>query len=77
MPLRLVRPGLRFRLISGPDDRVVGTVTSANLIRGLRVTLPAKGRSEVVLIEPVAPVRPLPPTRSRTHGQRYMYRRPV
>ena len=75
--LRLVRPGLRFRLISGPDDRVVGTVTSANLIRGLRVTLPAKGRSEVVLIEPVAPVRPPPPTRSRTHGQRYMHRRPV
>jgi hypothetical protein len=56
--LRAVRPGLRFRLIAGPGGRQVGTVSSAQLTRGIDVSLPAKGKSRVLLIEPAKTARP-------------------
>ena len=56
--LRGVRPGLRFRLYEGPSGRPLRTVGSADLQRGLTVTLPAKGRARVLLIEPVKAARP-------------------
>ncbi|HKP89156.1 MAG TPA: alpha-galactosidase [Thermoleophilaceae bacterium] len=57
--LRGVRPGLRFRLLAGPSGREVGTVTSAQLVRGIDVRVPEKGRSRVLLIEPAK--KPEPP----------------
>ncbi|MFL5781504.1 MAG: alpha-galactosidase [Thermoleophilaceae bacterium] len=59
--LRGVRPGLRFLLSEAPTGRAVGTVTSAQLTRGIDVTLPAKGKSRVLLIEPAK--APEPPVR--------------
>ena len=50
--LRGVRPGLRFHLIEGPSGRDAGTVTSAELTRGIDVTLSSKGQTRVLLIEP-------------------------
>ena len=58
IPLRLVPPGLTFRLLEGPTGREVGTATSADLTRGLDVTLPDKGLAKVLLIEPVRPPPP-------------------
>ncbi len=55
--LRLVRPGLRFRLIEAPGDRVVGTVSSARLVSGLRLVLVRNG-ARVLLIEPIEKRRP-------------------
>jgi Melibiase len=50
--LRGVRPGRRFRLHAGPSGSQVGTATSADLQRGLTVSLP-KGKARVLLIEPI------------------------
>lgn len=53
-----VRPGLRFRLFEGPGGQQVASATSAELTHGIEVKLPAKGRSKVLLIEPVKPPAP-------------------
>ena len=49
--LRAVPPGRRFRLLEAPGGTAVGTATSAELSRGLDVTLP-KRRARVLLVEP-------------------------
>jgi hypothetical protein len=41
--LRNVPPGRVFTLRAAPDDRVVGTYTSAQLNAGIDVTVPAQG----------------------------------
>ncbi|MEA2308595.1 MAG: alpha-galactosidase [Thermoleophilaceae bacterium] len=56
--LRGVRAGLHFRLLEGPSGRDVGTVSSEELRNGLDVTLPDKGSSRVLLIEPAKPAPP-------------------
>ena len=48
--LRNVPPGRTFTLVRAPDGVTVGTATSAELRRGLTVTLPAKRQAEVLLI---------------------------
>jgi melibiase-like protein len=50
--LRGVRPGLRFHLIEAPTGRSAGSVTSADLTRGIDVSLGSKGQARVLLIEP-------------------------
>ena len=66
--LRLVRPGMTFKLTEAPGDRPVGTATSAQLGHGLRVTL-GKNGARVLLIEPVKPRRKRHRQTSHTHGQ--------
>jgi Melibiase len=56
--LRAVRPGLHFRLLEAPTGREVGRVESADLRRGLDVSLAGKGDARVLLIEPVKPAPP-------------------
>jgi hypothetical protein len=48
-----VPPGRRFRLRAAPDGGLVATATSAELSRGLDVTLPKRG-ARVLLVEPAA-----------------------
>ena len=50
--LRNVPPNRRFDLFRGPDGRHAGTVTSAELTRGIRVELPEKRTARVLLIRP-------------------------
>src|SRR5205823_13922713 len=57
--LRGIRPGLRFELLAGPGGVQVGTASSAELARGIQVTLPSKGQARVLLIEPAKPPPPL------------------
>jgi hypothetical protein len=51
--LRARPPGRRFRLRAAPDGGLVATATSAELSRGLDVTLPKRG-ARVLLVEPAA-----------------------
>ena len=64
IPLRNVPPGRRFDLFSGPTDRFAGSATSAQLTRGIRVTLSRPRRARVLLIRP-ARARPSPPAGTR------------
>jgi len=64
--LRLVRPGLTYRLVEAPSGRLAGVVTSAQLRSGLRVKL-VKNGARVLLIDPVG--APSGRQRSRTRGR--------
>jgi hypothetical protein len=51
--LRDVPPGRDFELLDGPDETPAGTVSSADLARGISVTLPDKEAAKVLLIREV------------------------
>lgn len=55
--LENVPAGRRFDLFSGPSERYAGTVTSAQLTRGLQVHLSAKRQARVLLILPARRIR--------------------
>jgi hypothetical protein len=57
--LRNVPPGLKFDLLEGPSGDRVGGATSAELTRGLDITLD-KGRARVLVIVPSADSPPVP-----------------
>ena len=50
--LKKVPLGRTFDLIEAPTGAVVGTVTSADLVRGLRIDLPEKRTAKVLLMVP-------------------------
>jgi hypothetical protein len=52
IPLRNVPEGMTFDLFEGPTGAHVGTATSAELARGLDVTIPERDGARVLLIQP-------------------------
>ena len=52
--LKQVPAGMTFRLIEAPSGEVVGTYTSAQLVAGLDVTIPAPDGARVFVIEPLS-----------------------
>ena len=52
--LENVPPGRSFDLFEAPTGGYVGTVTSADLERGIEVTVPAQNGAKVLLVEPAA-----------------------
>jgi hypothetical protein len=56
--LRNVPPGLRFDVVEGPDGDRIDRVTSAELTRGIDVTVGSKAAARVLVIVPAPGERP-------------------